>query len=269
MASKKSALPMPKFHKNELNLGLRSVAVWLAPLVRTLFGLRVTGMEKLPKTGPYVLVANHMTNVDPLAVAYFVYAKLGRAPHFLAKEGLFRIPVVGKILLSAGQIPVYRTSGNRNDEPLRMAHEYLKHGHTIAIFPEGTLTRDPNLWPMRGKTGAVRLALDTNVPVYPMAHWGAQEILPRYGSKFRPGFWKRVDVLVGDRIDLSAFQGKKLAPEEVNQATEVVMAAITHLVEQLRGEKAPDTLWDPAKQGQSATGNFVKAQKAATRKPGN
>ena len=88
MASKKSALPMPKFHKNELNLGLRSVAVWLAPLVRTLFGLRVTGMEKLPKTGPYVLVANHMTNVDPLAVAYFVYAKLGRAPHFLAKEGL-------------------------------------------------------------------------------------------------------------------------------------------------------------------------------------
>ena len=261
MASKKSALPMPKFHKSELNPGLQSVALWLVPLVRLMFGLRVKGMEKLPKTGAYVLVANHVTSVDPLAVAYFVYAKLRRAPHFLAKESLFRIPLVGKILLRAGQIPVYRSSGNRNDEPLRMAHEYLKHGHTIAIFPEGTLTRDPNLWPMRGKTGAVRLALDTNVPVYPIAHWGAQDILPRYGSKFRPGFWKRVDILVGDQIDLREFQGKKLAPEEVAVATDRVMSAITGLVEQLRGETAPDTRWDPAQQGQSATGNFVKAQK--------
>ncbi|MEN9715432.1 MAG: hypothetical protein RJA35_899, partial [Actinomycetota bacterium] len=237
---------MPKFHKNELNASLRSVAMWLAPLVRLIFGLRVRGVEKLPKTGPYVLVSNHVTNVDPLAVAYFVYVVLKRAPHFLAKESLFRIPVVGKILLSAGQIPVYRSSGNRNDEPLKAAHQYLEHGHTIAIFPEGTLTRDPNLWPMRGKTGAVRLALDTNVPVYPIAHWGAQDILPRYGSKFRPGFWKKVDLVVGDRIDLSKYQGKKLAPEDVAAATEIVMRSITDLVAGLRGETAPDTLWDPA-----------------------
>jgi 1-acyl-sn-glycerol-3-phosphate acyltransferase len=264
-AAKKAALPMPKFHPKELNASLRSVAGWLAPLVRTLFGLRVRGLEKLPKSGPYVLVANHVTNVDPLAVAYFVYVYLKRAPHFLAKESLFRIPFVGKILLNAGQIPVYRSSGNRNDEPLRVAHEYLERGHTIAIFPEGTLTRDPNLWPMRGKTGAVRLALDTNVPVYPIAHWGAQDILPRYGSKFRPGFWKKVDILVGDQIDLSQYQGRKLAPEEVAIATERVMRALTGLVEELRGEKAPDTLWDPAQQGQSVTGNFVKAQKAAAK----
>jgi 1-acyl-sn-glycerol-3-phosphate acyltransferase len=268
MANKKSALPMPKFHKNELNASLRSVAMWLAPLVRLIFGLRVRGVEKLPKTGPYVLVSNHVTNVDPLAVAYFVYVVLKRAPHFLAKESLFRIPVVGKILLSAGQIPVYRSSGNRNDEPLKAAHQYLEHGHTIAIFPEGTLTRDPNLWPMRGKTGAVRLALDTNVPVYPIAHWGAQDILPRYGSKFRPGFWKKVDLVVGDRIDLSKYQGKKLAPEDVAAATEIVMRSITDLVAGLRGETAPDTLWDPAQSGQSATGNFVKAQKAAAKSAG-
>ena len=263
MADKKQALPMPEFHDKELNWRLRSVASWLAPLVRMLFGLRVRGIEKLPKTGAYVLVSNHVTNVDPLAVAYFVYKVLGRAPHFLAKEGLFRVPVVGKVLLAAGQIPVYRTSGNRNDEPLRVAHEYLKHGHTIAIFPEGTLTRDPNLWPMRGRSGAVRLALDTNVPVFPIAHWGAQDILPRYGSKFRPGFWKRVDVLVGDQIDLAEFAGRKLSPEEVSVATGRVMASITSLVEELRGEKAPAVLWDPAQQGQSATGNFVKAAKGS------
>lgn len=262
MAKKKSALPMPKFHDQERSAALLSVAVWLAPLVRTLFGLRIRGMEKLPKTGAYVLVSNHVTNVDALAVAYFVYAKLHRAPHFLAKEGLFRIPVIGKILLNAGQIPVYRSSGNRNDEPLKVAHEYLRRGHTIAIFPEGTLTREPNMWPMRGRSGAVRLALDTNVPVYPMAHWGSHEILPRYGSKFRPGFWKRVDVLVGDRINLDEFYGKKLTPEQVGVATDRVMDAITGLVEELRGEKAPAQRWDPAAKGQTATGNFVKAQKA-------
>jgi 1-acyl-sn-glycerol-3-phosphate acyltransferase len=263
MASKKSALPMPKFYTKERNLALHSVGWWLAPMVRLLFGLRVRGAEKLPKTGAYVLVSNHVTNVDALAVAYLVYAKLKRAPHFLAKEGLFRLPLVGRILLNAGQIPVYRSSGNRNDEPLRAAHEYLKHGHMIAIFPEGTLTRDPELWPMRGRSGAVRLALDANVPVYPMAHWGSHEILPRYGSKFRPGFWKKVDVLIGDRINLDEYYGRKLSPEEVAQATQKVMGKITGLVEELRGEKAPAELWDPAAHGQTTTGNFVKASKKA------
>ena len=260
-AGKKSALPMPKFYKHERHFRLHLVAGFLIPVVRLMFGLRVTGLEKLPKSGPYVLVSNHVTNVDALAVAYLVYVKLKRAPHFLAKEGLFRIPVIGRILLVAGQIPVYRTSGQRNDEPLKVAHDYLERGHMITIFPEGTLTRDPDMWPMRGKTGAVRLALDTNVPVYPIAHWGSHEILPRYGSKFRPGFWKRVDMLVGDQIDLDKFRHPQITPQEVTEATVVVMHSITGLVEQLRGAKAPGTLWDPAVAGQSVTGNFLKKKK--------
>jgi 1-acyl-sn-glycerol-3-phosphate acyltransferase len=260
-AGKKSALPMPKFYKRERHFRLHLVAGFLIPVVRLMFGLRVTGLEKLPKTGPYVLVSNHVTNVDALAVAYLVYVKLKRAPHFLAKEGLFRIPVIGRILLVAGQIPVYRTSGQRNDEPLKVAHDYLERGHMITIFPEGTLTRDPDMWPMRGKTGAVRLALDTNVPVYPIAHWGSHQILPRYGSKFRPGFWKRVDMLVGDQIDLDKFRHPQITPQEVTEATVVVMHSITGLVEQLRGEKSPETLWDPAVAGQSITGNFLKKKK--------
>jgi 1-acyl-sn-glycerol-3-phosphate acyltransferase len=257
-AGKKGALPMPKFNKNELHPALGLVAFFLIPLVRLMFGLRVKGLEKLPKTGSYVLVSNHVTNVDALAVAYFVYVKLNRAPHFLAKESLFRIPVIGRILLAAGQIPVYRSSGQRNDEPLRVAHEYLKRGHMIGIFPEGTLTRDPDMWPMRGKSGAVRLALDTNVPVYPIAHWGSHHILPTYGSKFRPGFWKRVDLTVGNEIDLTDYRNKKLTPEELNTATEKVMVEITHLVEELRGEKAPEKRWSPEQSGQTTHGNFKK-----------
>ena len=258
--SKSEYLRMPKINPAERHLVLVLIASFLIPLVRTLFKLVPSGQEKLPKKGAYVLVSNHVTNVDALAMAYFVYVTLKRAPHFLAKGSLFKLPLVGPLLRGAGQIPVYR-GGQRNDEPLRAAHAYLDAGHCISIFPEGTLTRDPNLWPMRGKTGAVRLALETNVPVYPVAHWGSEQILPRYGTKFRPGFWKPVRMIVGDEIDLAKYRGKKLSPAEVHEATELVMHRITELVEQLRGTIAPQELWDPAEHGQSQVGNFNKKAK--------
>ena len=251
---------MPKINSSERHFVLALVASVLIPIVRLLFVVKPKGIEKLPKHGSYILVANHVTNVDALAVAYLVYVKLKRAPHFLAKESLFRVPVIGPILRAAGQIPVYR-SGHRNDTPLKAAHAYLEAGHTIAIFPEGTLTRSPELWPMRGKAGAIRLALETGVPVYPVGQWGSEKILPQYGSKFRPGFWKPVNILIGDEIDLSNYRKRQLNPDELNQATKVVMQTITELVEELRGEKAPLEMWDPAKAGQTTSGNFKKASK--------
>ncbi|CAB4626023.1 MAG: 1-acyl-sn-glycerol-3-phosphate acyltransferase [Actinobacteria bacterium] len=260
MAKPKKELPMPKINSSERHFVLALVASVLIPLVRLIFKVELRGVEKLPKKGAYILVSNHVTNVDALAVAYFVYVKLKRAPHFLAKESLFRIPVIGPILRAAGQIPVYR-SGHRNDTPLKAAHSYLEAGHSIAIFPEGTLTRNPDLWPMRGKSGAIRLALETGVPVFPIGQWGSEKILPQYGSKFRPGFWKPVSILVGDEIDLSNFRKRQLNPAELNQATELVMQTITGLVEELRGEKAPGELWDPQKAGQTTSGNFKKVGK--------
>jgi len=251
---------MPKINSSERHFVLALVATVLIPIVRLLFVVKPKGIEKLPKRGSYILVANHVTNVDALAMAYLVYVQLKRAPHFLAKEGLFRVPVIGAILRAAGQIPVYR-SGHRNDTPLKAAHAYLEAGHTIAIFPEGTLTRSPELWPMRGKSGAIRLALETGVPVYPVGQWGSEQILPQYGSKFRPGFWKPVNMIIGDEIDLSNYRKRQLNPDELNQATKVVMHSITQLVEELRGEKAPLELWDPAKAGQTTSGNFKKASK--------
>jgi 1-acyl-sn-glycerol-3-phosphate acyltransferase len=260
MAKPKKELPMPKINASERHFVLALVASILIPLVRLLFRVDPKGIEKLPKHGSYILVANHVTNLDALAVAYFVYVQLKRAPHFLAKESLFRVPILGPIIRAAGQIPVYR-SGHRNDTPLKAAHEYLKAGHSIAIFPEGTLTRNPDLWPMRGKSGAIRLALETGVPVFPIGQWGSEKVLPQYGSKFRPGFWKPVRILVGDEIDLSNYRKKQLNPDELNDATKLVMQTITELVEELRGEKAPLELWDPAKAGQTTSGNFKKASK--------
>ncbi|MEY4989201.1 MAG: hypothetical protein RI933_834 [Actinomycetota bacterium] len=258
MANKSSDLKMPKVKTLERHPVLRLIASVLIPVVRLLFKVRPIGLEKLPKTGPYILVGNHVTNVDALAVAYFVYVYCKRAPHFLAKESLFRIPLLGRILTAAGQIPVYR-SGKRNDAQMAAANAYLNSGHSIAIFPEGTLTRDPNFWPMRGKTGAVRLALDTGVPIYPIGQWGSEKVMPQYGAKFRPGFWKPVDILVGDEIDLSRFRKNQLTPPELYEATEIVMKEITKLVAQLRQEEPPAKLWDPVSAGQPVTGNFKKA----------
>ena len=253
----KPELAMPVLKQSEFHFALHAAAAVLVPLVRLLFKVRARGAEKLPKSGAYILVGNHVTNVDALAVAYFIYVQLKRAPHFLAKEGLFRTPIIGPIIRAAGQIPVYR-SGRRNDEPLRAAFDFLKAGHSIAIFPEGTLTRDPELWPMRGKPGAVRLALEAGVPVYPIGQWGSEKVLPQYGAKFRPGFWKPVNIVVGDEIDLSKFRHKQLTPAELNEATQVVMREITTLVAELRGEPAPAEVWDPVEHGQKVTGNFKK-----------
>jgi 1-acyl-sn-glycerol-3-phosphate acyltransferase len=258
MASQPKIIPMPKITSKEMTLAVRIIAGIIAPFVRLMFKVEVEGMEKLPKSGAYILAPNHATNVDALAVAYFIYIKTKRAPHFLTKEKLFRIPLFGPILLAAGQIPVFRTGGQRNDDSLRVAHAYLEAGHSVCVFPEGTLTRDPDSWPMRGKTGAVRLALDSGVPVYPVGQWGSEQVMARYSSKFRPGFWKKVSFLVGDEIDLGRFRKPNPTPAEVLEATEVVMVAITKLVEKLRGEKAPDRRWDPVAAGQATTGNFIK-----------
>lgn len=263
MAAKSKPLPMPKIRQPELSLPLRLVALILKPLVRFMFKIEVEGIEKLPKKGAYILTPNHVTNVDALGVAYFIYVILRRAPHFLAKEKLFRIPLFGPTILAAGQIPVFRTGGQRNDDSLKVAYAYLEAGHSICVFPEGTLTRDPDLWPMRGKTGAVRLALQSGVPVYPVAHWGSEQVMGRYSKKFKPGFWKKVQFIVGDEIDLARFRKDQLSPAELHEATELVMREITKLVEKLRGEKAPEKLWDPAEAGQAETGNFLKAQKKA------
>ena len=261
MASQPKQIRMPKIGPKEMTIPLRIVAGILQPIARMMFKVVPEGIEKLPKSGAYILTPNHATNIDALAVAYFIYVQTKRAPHFLAKEALFHIPLVGRILLAAGQIPVFRTGGQRNDDSLRAAYGYLEAGHSVCVFPEGTLTRDPDVWPMRGKTGAIRLAIDSGVPVYPIASWGSEQVMGRYSSRFRPGFWKEVRILVGDEIDLSLYRNRQLTPPEVYEATELVMQHITALVEILRGEKAPDRRWDPVAAGQATTGNFIKKAK--------
>jgi 1-acyl-sn-glycerol-3-phosphate acyltransferase len=210
--------------------------------------------ERIPRSGPFIMAANHITDFDPLVTAYTLWHH-GRVPHYLAKASLFRAPIVGWAFRSTGQVAVERASRGQNTT-IAQGERIITEGLALVIYPEGTLTRDPDLWPMRGKSGAVRIALETGVPLIPAAHWGAQKILPRWSKRFSLFPRKDVDIIIGEPLDLSPWMGRKLDAETLSQATLFVMQAITALVEELRGETAPAERWDPAAHGQSEFGRI-------------
>lgn len=249
---------VPKVPKREKTGAFMLVASVLAPLVRIFFRVKTEGLENLPKGG-YILVGNHLSYLDPLAFAYSVYFQMKRSPHYLAKEALFRIPVLGGLLPKFGQIPVYR-SGRVNDEPMKAAKEFLKAGQVVVIFPEGTLTRDPDLWPMRGKAGAVRLAVEMGLPIVPAAHWGVAQVMGPYSKKISPNPMHIVRVKIGKPMRFDDLDKNNLSTASLATATDSVMHAIADLVGEMRGETPPKELWDPAKKGQSEIGNFRKKQ---------
>ena len=215
---------------------------------------RTYGAENVPTSGAAVVSPNHYSNIDPIVIGYMLY-RLKRMPRFLAKESLFRVPVLGWMLTKAGQVPVLRTGGAGAD-PLATARGIAAAGHTLVIYPEGTLTRDPDLWPMRGKLGAVRTALDAGIPLIPAVSWGAQRILPRYGrlSLFPR---KPVDIVFGPPLDLSRFEGRSSDAKALAEATELLMNTLATMLGELRGEAPPQKRWAPTEHHQSETGRFT------------
>ncbi|WP_018134726.1 lysophospholipid acyltransferase family protein [Acaricomes phytoseiuli] len=241
----------------------------LRPIMNLFLSKKWIDTEKLPAGRGIIVCPNHCTEIDPIIVGHMLYNKRF-PPHFLAKASLFRIPVVKQVLSGARQIPVDR-DGPGGGRSLQTAQAVLDDGGAIVIYPEGTLTPDPELWPMKGRTGAARLALKTGTPVIPVAHWGGQELFPRYAKMFRPFPRKRVRVIVGDPVDLSAFRDKPLTRELLHDATEAILADITALLAGLRGEKPPAERWDPAQHQQSNHGRDMDQGHApgAAQEPGD
>lgn len=232
------------------------LAAIVVPLASLLFKLEIRDGHKLPREGAYVLAPNHASEIDPIVVALAVW-RMGRAPRFMAKESLFRVPVLGWVLRSTGMVPVARSASTAAARATLEASETLvRHGRGVIVYPEGSLTREPDLWPMRGKTGAVRLALAGSIPLIPMAQWGAQQVLPRYGKLKLWPLRRRVTVIVGDPVDLSAYVQSATQPAALVAATDVVMADISDLLSKLRGEPAPAERWNPADHGQKETGRL-------------
>ena len=232
-------------------------ASWLViPILKAITKRDWRGAENLPKSGPVIVVSNHISYADPLIFAHFLFAN-GRAPRFLGKASVFRIPIIGKIIAGSGQIPVERESENAS-RALVHAVAFLKAGHCLGVYPEGTLTRDKDSWPMVGKTGIARLALLTEATVIPCAQWGAVDILPAYAKI--PHLWPRKKIVVqaGPPLDFTPWKGKAEDQESLVQATSYVMDVLTSMLEEIRGSKAPTVRFDPHTSDLPRTGNYKK-----------
>ena len=152
----------------------------LHPIMRPLTRRDWRDQDKVPQTGGVIFVANHISNADPLALGQFL-AFSGRWPRFLAKASLFtRSGASAGSSAPAARSRSSATSAQVGRRAAGRRRRRSRPGRAVVIYPEGTITRDPDLWPMEGKTGAARIALRTGCPVVPIGQWGAQELM--YGT---------------------------------------------------------------------------------------
>jgi 1-acyl-sn-glycerol-3-phosphate acyltransferase len=234
-------------------LAYRFVAA-IARFLMQIFTRRVwKGGENLNIEGGIIACSNHLSNFDPLVTAHFLHDH-GRPPRFLAKKEMFDVPVFGALIKSAGQIPVYRGTADAANA-LRDAAAAVAAGETAVIYPEGTLTYDPDLWPMTGATGAARLALATRTPVIPIAQWGAQNVIPRWSKGLKLFPPQTMYVTAGPAVDLSDLYERSTELSSYIEATNRIMLAITQLLEGIRGEQAPAERWDRRKQREERKGH--------------
>jgi 1-acyl-sn-glycerol-3-phosphate acyltransferase len=227
------------------NIGpwMRLAVIMLKPTLTALTRRDWYGMQNIPSSGGVVVCPNHISYADPLTFAHFVY-DAGRAPRFLAKAALFDIPFIGRLLRGAGQIPVFRATQDAS-LAFSAAVTAVQRGECVCIYPEGTVSRHPQLWPMAGKTGAARVALATGAPVIPVAQWGPQQILPPYRKVPHILTRHRIRIAAGPPVDLSEYADQELTATVLYEATEKIMAAITTMLADLRGAAPPVERYDP------------------------
>jgi 1-acyl-sn-glycerol-3-phosphate acyltransferase len=211
------------------------------PVASLLFRLRYRHGDRIPPYGPVLVVANHVSILDPIACARLVFDN-GRFPGFLAKESLFK-GVLGPIMRAAGQIPVARYTSHAKGS-VSAAQKALVDGRCVVIYPEGSVTRDPDWWPMQARTGVARLALTTDAVVIPVAQWGPQRVHDYHRKKLRLRFRAPAEYLVGEPIDLSAARaqvrdGAPLSAPLLRETTDLIMTRVREQLAELRQEPAP------------------------------
>jgi len=226
----------------------RGLGVVVRPILKLIARRDWSGRDRVPARGPVIIVANHVTAFDPLIVAHYLF-DTGRPPTILAKESLFRVAFLGWVLRKTGQVPVHRGTASARSA-LDAGQDALAGENCVLLYPEGTLTKDPDLWPMMGKTGAARLALSSRAPVIPLAQWGAQAVLPPRRKVLRIIPRKTVHVSAGPPVELDDLRERTTSnggptTEDLKEATQRIMGTVTELLAELRGEEPPSGTWDP------------------------
>lgn len=227
-----------------LGTGYRIAVFLLWPVMEAFTKRDWQGTERLnTDDGGIIVVANHISWFDPLVISHAMWEN-DRPPRFLAKESVFRVPVIGSIIESAGQIRVYRETKEAVGA-VRDAISAVQRGECVVVYPEGTITKDPSGWPMAGKTGAARIALATKRPVLPMAQWGATDVMRAYRKELRLLPRKTMHVRVGEPVDLSDFEDLPMDHDTLEAATDRIMDALTAELATIRHEDPPDTRFVP------------------------
>lgn len=200
----------------------------LLPFLRLFFRWRLMGTENIPRSGPVIVACNHISYFDPLCHAYMI-DRSGRKCRFFAKAELWKNPFLRFVLTHAHQIPVERGSGEAG--PVEKAIEWLRRDELVVIYPEATITTNPDLTPMQGKTGVGRVALATGAPVVPIAVWGSQWVRPKRRKPVQR--WRRLIVLkAGEPLRFDDLRGKDEA-EAAREATDRVIGELDRLVREL------------------------------------
>ncbi len=216
--------------------------VAVRPLLRLVTRRHWIGLENLPATGGAIVVCNHLSVYDPFAIGNALL-DAHVPPRFLAKDSLFEVPVLRGIMRATGQIPVRRGTRQAGDS-VAAAGRAVAAGEIVTVFPEGTLTRDPEDWPMRARLGAARIALATGAPVIPAALWGTRAVWPR--GAHAPRLLPRHDVTVAFGPAFTASQrDDETEHEAAIRVTTQVMGHIVPMVGVLRGRRPPAVLHDP------------------------
>lgn len=244
---------MGKYRKRseKLDLGFAIAVPFVKPFLKATTTQDWRGAENIPATGGVILAMNHVSHIDPLTAAHITWDH-GRLSRYLAKASLFKIKVVGAVMKAAGQIPVERSVAGA--DALKNAIDAVNDGKLIVVYVEGSITKDPDGWPMVGKSGAARIALATGAPVIPVGQWGAQFLVNGYEKKFKPFPRKKISMRVGEAVDLSDFEhGTRPPTADVDAATERIMKKIVGLVAEIRGEEPPAELYDPRKARKNKT----------------
>ena len=200
----------------------------IGPLLTTVFRPWVTGLENVPRTGPIIVVCNHLSFVDSI----FLPLMIDRQMAFLAKSDYFTGKglkgwLVRFFMTSAGQLPIDRTGGKASEASLNAGLQILAEGGVLAIYPEGTRSPDGRMY--RGRTGVARMILEAHVPVIPAAVIGTEKVMP-LGSTI-PKVHK-VGVVIGKPLDFSRFEGMESDRFVLRSITDEIIYEMNKLSEQ-------------------------------------